>query len=429
MSRWVRRYKAKDGNVTWRAYAREGAGRDARQVHLGTFSSEQDARDAAAAGVDRLRRGGIGGDGAETLRAYSEALLREGHWRSLSETEAVRSRLRTHVWSQPSVADDENSRPLGDLPLDEITRQHIKGLINRLAAKGRALPVRPPGKTTSRRRGASEASAARLTAAPRPLSPKTIRNVHATLSSVLKAAVDDERIPANPAAGVPLPELVDRVKPSLDSDSARLLLKTFATEHTWWLPLVAADLELGCRWGEIIGLRAGDFKGGKIHVARVVGESTVAGVERAVREGRLDPASAHGRYYLKDYTKTRSDRLVAVSRAFANLWQQVIDERELEAGDFVFRTPGGGFPSRATFLSDVFRPALRQAGLNEALRVHDLRGACASLLLANGSETLYVMGRQGWRSVQTVARYRQVLPEDEEKATSLFDGLLADGRC
>lgn len=417
-SHWVRKRVGKRG-TTYRGYYRDRAG---VTRSAGTHSTSAEAAVAASLGALASERGtGLRGDGGITLRKYSEQLLSTGHWRSLSETDAARSRLTTHVWPHLSEPDNPKAKPLGDVPLHSITRTNVKDLIAALQHTQRLAPVRGVGDYPQKtRRSASEATAA----SDRPtLSAKTVRNVHATLSSVLAAAVDEERIPTNPAAKIALPDLVRRNKPVIDEDGVRRLLQVFHQDYRFWLPLVLVDLEVGCRWGELIALRPSDLRGTYLHIERVIGESTYAGVERAVAERRLAPTHALGRFYVKDYPKGKEDRRVAVSPTTVDIWHKAVADRGILPDDRLFVTQTGGIPSRATFLTDVLRPALRAARLDPRLRTHDLRGACASLLLANGAEAIFVMERQGWKNMQTVARYRQVMPRDEAHAKALFGGL------
>lgn len=417
-SHWVRK-RIGARATTYRAYYRDRSG---TTRSAGTHATEAEAAVAAAQGALATERGtNLHGDGKITLRAYSEQLLANGHWRSLSETEAARSRLAVHVWPQSSEPSNTKSKTLGDLPLHSITRSHVKDLVAALQHIERVAPVRPVGAYPQKpRRAASEATAAEPRSA---LSAKTVRNVHATLSSVLAAAVDEERIPSNPAAKIALPDLVRRNKPAIDEDGVRRLLQVFHEQYPFWLPLVLVDLEVGCRWGELIALRPADLRGTYLHIERVIGESTYARVEQAVRERRLAPTHALGRYYVKDYPKGKEDRRVAVSPTTIDVWHKTVADRGTLPDERLFVTQTGGIPSRATFLADVLRPALRAAHLDPRLRTHDLRGACASLLLANGAEAIFVMERQGWKNMQTVARYRQVLPRDEAHAQGLFEGL------
>jgi site-specific recombinase XerD len=64
----------------------------------------------------------------------------------------------------------------------------------------------------------------------------------------------------------------------------------------------------------------------------------------------------------------------------------------------------------------VWLPALKAAGLEIPVRVHDLRHAHASWLLAGGADLQVVKQRLGHGSLRTTERYLHTLPEADETA-------------
>ena len=61
-------------------------------------------------------------------------------------------------------------------------------------------------------------------------------------------------------------------------------------------------------------------------------------------------------------------------------------------------------------------PALKAAGLEIPVRVHDLRHAHASWLLAGGADLQVVKQRLGHGSLRTTERYLHTLPDADETA-------------
>jgi site-specific recombinase XerD len=61
-------------------------------------------------------------------------------------------------------------------------------------------------------------------------------------------------------------------------------------------------------------------------------------------------------------------------------------------------------------------PALAKAGLGVHMRMHDLRHAHASWLLAGGADLKTVMDRLGHSQIQTTQKYLHTLPEADEQA-------------
>jgi integrase len=84
-----------------------------------------------------------------------------------------------------------------------------------------------------------------------PLAPSSVRTVWETLSAMLAAAVDDERIPRNPAKGARLPKVESTPLVPLTADEVRRLAHSMA-EHLRASVVVAAGT--GLRQGELFGL-------------------------------------------------------------------------------------------------------------------------------------------------------------------------------
>jgi hypothetical protein len=68
------------------------------------------------------------------------------------------------------------------------------------------------------------------------------------------------------------------------------------------------------------------------------------------------------------------------------------------------------------FRTSVWLPALKAAGLEIPVRVHDLRHPHASWLLAGGADLQVVKQRLGHGSLRTTERYLHTLPDADETA-------------
>jgi site-specific recombinase XerD len=73
----------------------------------------------------------------------------------------------------------------------------------------------------------------------------------------------------------------------------------------------------------------------------------------------------------------------------------------------------GNLPRR-WFRDNVWLPARDEAGLGEGVKVHSLRHAHASWLLAGGADLAIVMERLGHGSILTTQKYIHTLPDDED---------------
>ena len=115
---------------------------------------------------------------------------------------------------------------LGDVPLCKLTREKVQEFANHLITKKSKL-----GK---------------------PLSEKTIREIHAVLRKALNVAVDLDYIKINPATHTHLPKVVDQEIIPFEFDEVVALLKEAETDR--FSKLISFCLFTGMRQGEIIGL-------------------------------------------------------------------------------------------------------------------------------------------------------------------------------
>ena len=92
-----------------------------------------------------------------------------------------------------------------------------------------------------------------------------------------------------------------------------------------------------------------------------------------------------------------------------------IHQRRLVPGDLLFATLEGTPISRNTFRTRIWRPAVQASGVDLNVRVHDLRHAHASWLLARGSDLKSVMDRMGHAQITTTQKYLHSLPGADQK--------------
>jgi integrase len=69
----------------------------------------------------------------------------------------------------------------------------------------------------------------------------------------------------------------------------------------------------------------------------------------------------------------------------------------------------------------VWLPAVSNAGLGFHVRMHDLRHAHASWLLAGGADLKSVMERMGHSQITTTQRYLHTPPDADDQAIAIFD--------
>jgi len=90
--------------------------------------------------------------------------------------------------------------------------------------------------------------------------------------------------------------------------------------------------------------------------------------------------------------------------------------------EVVFSAPEGGPLRHGNFYARRFKPALRRAGLPEAVRSHDLSHTFARFLIAKGAHPRALMERMGHSSITvTLNTYGHLLPGLEERLTEALD--------
>jgi integrase len=203
----------------------------------------------------------------------------------------------------------------------------------------------------------------------RPLSPATIRRVHAVLRSALGSAVKRRLIPYNPAEHIELaPENPRRAKPWTPAQCLTFLR---AIQDDRLAALYDLMLVTGLRRGEAIGLRWEDVDvGGEAlfavqQITEVHGKAVV-GMPKTRRGTRVVP--------IDEQTVTGLVAHRATQEQERSLWGT-----DWKDSGLVFtREDGSGL--RPEYATRHFQKLAARAGL-PAIRLHDLRHTNASLAL------------------------------------------------
>ncbi len=246
------------------------------------------------------------------------------------------------------------------------------------------------------------------------LAPRTIQYMHSVLRAALNQALRWRMVHYNAASMVSAPRAT-RLEPKvLTPEEARRLLGVLRGNRLEALYSVA--LALGLRQGEALGLKWSDLDldAGILHVRRAA--------QRIPHQGTqlVETKTAGSR-------RTLFLPPVVVSALRAHRGRQTLER--LAAGparadlDLVF-------PSRRGTLADGpnithrFRRLLMRAGL-PPMRFHDLRHACASLLLVQGVHPRVVMETLGHSQISlTMNTYSHVLPALQREAAERMEAIL-----
>jgi len=247
------------------------------------------------------------------------------------------------------------------------------------------------------------------------LSPRTVQLSIVILRRALEQAVKDGVCARNVAKLVDAPRWKrPEVKPWEKSEAARFL-KTIKGERLEAAYLIA--ISCGLRRGELLGLRWSDvdFAGKTVTVAQAL--ARVGGKLQFI-----EPKSRQSRRVVPLH-----DGLVA---ALKNHRRRQLEER-IAAGSrwhdngLVF-TSGIGTPLEPRALNKDFERIIADAELRR-VRLHDLRHACASFLLAQGVHPRVVMELLGHSQISlTMDTYTHVMPDAMREAVTRVGGLLGN---
>jgi integrase len=281
----------------------------------------------------------------------------------------------------------------GDMPLDMITRKDIKRFIADKQKEEREV-----------KRGKKEVEKKRYSAA-------SVRNLKAYLSCILNEAVDDELIPANPAARtgklIKKPDRVNDVNPLTWEEKAKLekvMLKHFPRHYALFLLL----LRTGMRIGEAIALRPGDldFNSNFIEVRR----SFVRGRLSSPKSGkirRIDMTAQLGKV-LKDHLTERKREALRRGWGVPPEW--------------LFYNETGNILDINHMRNRVLHRCLEKAKLRR-IRVHDLRHTYATLRISKGDNIADVSKQLGHHSINiTVDTYYHWMPGGNKSEVDELDG-------
>lgn len=225
----------------------------------------------------------------------------------------------------------------------------------------------------------------------KPLSPSTIRRVHAVLRSALNTAVKRRLLPYSPAEHIELaPENPKRPKP-WSAAECQTFLRDITNDRL--ANLYHLILFTGMRRGEAIGLRWEDvdLEGQCLFVVQQITEvngHSVVGTPKTKRGTRIIPIDDNTIASLRRHREAQEVERVAWGPA----WN--------DAG-LVF-TREDGRPLRPEYATRHFQALAKTAGL-PAIRLHDLRHTNASLALQAGVDMKVVSDRLGHSQMSITA--------------------------
>jgi integrase len=276
---------------------------------------------------------------------------------------------------------------IGHLPLSDISRNHVRSVINQKLREGTKLA--------------------------------TARLVLDVLKSCLNTAVEDELIAKNPAARAGKMLFTDKRSKKIEALNRGVLaflLQTASEKFPQAYPIVLLLARTGMRIGEALALQVDDIDFGRreITVKRTWGSRS-----KVYGEARINTPKSG-----KPRSVDMSKQLAQVLKAYLKT-RNTDSEQNEEAGSLASQWL---FPARNnmplnpdTFRSQLWKPLLEASALTY-VKPHVLRHTFATLLIQNGESLAYIRDQLGHSSIKiTVDTYGHLVPGANKKAVDKLD--------
>lgn len=248
----------------------------------------------------------------------------------------------------------------------------------------------------------------------KPLSKRSVEQVHTVLHTAFRKAVRWELIPRNPTEAVDAPRPDEQEMHYLTPEQVEHLIQASADHrlHALWVLMVTT----GLRVGEAIALTWDDIDIDREHqltirraLQRQRGKGLTFVEPKTAKSRRTIPLIPGTCGVLKQHrTRQLKDRLAA-----GKGWPD---------NNLIFRTTVGE-PLDSGNVYETFQRVLKRAGLPH-VRVHDLRHTCATYLLSRGTDIRTIQDILGHStSTLTLKTYLHVMPAARREALLCMEAL------
>ena len=239
------------------------------------------------------------------------------------------------------------------------------------------------------------------------LAPRTVEVIYRYVSSIFRAAVNDQLISASPCRNIRLPKIAAAPITPPSSECVGALINA-APERYRALVVVAAGA--GLRQGEVFGL-------------------TLPAVDFLRRVIRVDQQVVHvsGRPpFLAPPKSAAGHRVVpAPDVVLAALARHL--ELNVPGEDGLIFTGRDGKAIRRNRFNEVWSATVLRAGLPKGTHFHHLRHYYASLLIRHGESVKVVQARLGHATAQeTLDTYGHLWPDSDDRTRSAVDSVLGN---
>lgn len=246
-----------------------------------------------------------------------------------------------------------------------------------------------------------------------PLSPKTIREHHRVISSILSLAVKEGLIPTNAAQRATPPKVPKHEMDVFEADQLQAILQALEGEPMKWRIVTTLLIATGARRGEIMGLRWEnvDWENKRLYLC----------------ENRVY-TKASGT--ISTTLKTGESRYVSVPASvleLLNVWKAEqaagCNMLGIEPPAYI-ATHENGKLIHPDGITDWLTKFSKRHGLPH-IHPHAFRHTMASLLISEGVDVVTVSKRLGHAQTSTTLNvYSHVLAKSDERASDTLDDLI-----
>ena len=246
-----------------------------------------------------------------------------------------------------------------------------------------------------------------------PLSPKTIREHHRVISSILALAVKEGLIPFNAAQRATPPKAPKPEMDVFEVEDLQNILEALKTEPMKWRVITNLLIATGARRGEIMGLqwKNVDLEGNRLYLC----ENRVY----TTRSGTISTT-----------LKTGENRYVSVPASTIELLKQWKAEQTANCALLGKEPPAyiatheDGQLMHPDGITDWLSKFSKRHGLPH-IHPHMFRHTMASLLISEGTDIVTVSKRLGHTQTSTTLNvYSHVLDKSDERACDTLEKLI-----
>jgi integrase len=237
------------------------------------------------------------------------------------------------------------------------------------------------------------------------IAPSTVRVVVQNLRAVLNAAVRDQVIARSPCLGLKLPaDDRPQVQP-LETAEVFALIEALPDRYRGLAVLGAGA---GLRSGEALGVSSDELD----FLRRSL----------SVRQQLVTLPS--GEVVIAPPKTSSSVRTIPLPDFVTSALAEHLASFPASESGLLFTMPDGKPISRNRF-GDLWRAAVKAAGVRHGVRFHELRHYYASLLIRHGESVKTVQARLGHASaVETLNTYAHLWPDSEDRTRAAIDEVL-----